>query len=239
MPVSNAGVGPSTIGTDEGAGSPAAADVSYTNFLPAPLMVCGPGRVERNETEPARGNAPPPQSGSPSMGPSGAEAPPACNACSTSPRGVAQPDAAASKSSSGTDPSGVSHPSRAIDTGGGHEPPVSPGGENKRRRVEVARVTPVAAAQEWMCATFGGEWREKFHRSHRLSLAKPLVYCRLCGHHCESPQHLVKLRNQCDGEPKQGSMLATRLKRIMKGEFPGKGSRRLEAPVPLPFGTRS
>ena len=112
------------------------------------------------------------------------------------------------------------------------------GGEPKRRRVEEPHISHSAAAQEWMCSTFGAEWRARLHRTHRLSLAKPLVFCRRRGYHCEGPRHLAKLRELCR-EPKQGSVQVTRLKRILRGEDPLKGSRRLAAAVPLPFGTLS
>ena len=113
-------------------------------------------------------------------------------------------------------------------------------GENKRRRLEARRdvISNTAAAVDWMGVTFGENWRELFDSTHRLSLARPLAFCRRCGAHCDTPQHVVKLGKGCDGEPRPGSNFFYRLRKIMEGKHPTSGQA-LAGAVPLPFGTKS
>ena len=101
------------------------------------------------------------------------------------------------------------------------------------------RDDPLVHAIERMSGVFGACWRERFHHSHQLSLAAPLVYCRVCGHHCGSSQHLVELGSKCSGPPDpslRGNV--ERLRRISSGWSPLTGGPRLERAVPLPAGTR-
>ena len=119
-----------------------------------------------------------------------------------------------------------------------------PEGLHKRRRVEIpARAvqqaaSPLLLAQGWMSTRFGTDWRERFHQSHRLSLAQPLVFCRRCGHHCADRQHLAKLRDLCGGDPATGSVYFSRLRSIGQGKHPTKKGEELRDPVPLPPGTK-
>ena len=144
--------------------------------------------------------------------------------------------ASPASSSAGPAPMGLLLPqTRAADS--------SIGGDEKRSRVVVpsgaapsaARPSPLTAAVEWMQGTFGGDWKGRFHRTHRLSLARPLVYCRRCGHHCETRQHLAKLRSPCE-EPPKGSVYWSRLGKINRGLHPTSGAR-LQTSIPLPPGT--
>ena len=96
----------------------------------------------------------------------------------------------------------------------------------------------IAAATEWMQSVFGADWATKFHRSHWLSLAKPLVFCRLCGHHCETTQHLVALRKPCGGVPPTGDVYHSRKEKIERGRHPTKKDKTLERAIPLPPGQR-
>ena len=122
---------------------------------------------------------------------------------------------------------------------GSHPPPELPGeaGAQKVRRVERAIPSPMAAAVATMEARFGAEWKGDFHRLHHLSLADPLVYCRRCGHHCETRQHLIGLRSRCGGAPPKGSVYHSRLEKIAKGQHPTRKGRALAKAVPLPPGT--
>ena len=152
-----------------------------------------------------------------------------------------QPAPSGAKASTGGDDMPVSEPSgvrqRAVlATASGSSGPENPEGDAKRRRTEGAS-GPAEAAAEWMSSVFGSEWRGKFHTSHRLSLARPLVYCKCCGYHTESSQHLVKLRDPCQGEPLDGSALCYRRRAILKGKHPTKG-KELAPPVPLMSGLR-
>ena len=101
------------------------------------------------------------------------------------------------------------------------------------------RDDPLAGAIETMSCVFGMAWRERFHRSHQLSLAAPLVYCRVCGHYCGTSQHLTELGSMCSGPPNpamRGNV--ERLRRLSSGWSPRTGGPRLERAVPLPAGTR-
>ena len=109
--------------------------------------------------------------------------------------------------------------------------------ESKRRRLERPQgsIPLIDVGSTWMREHFGVEWRGRFHLSHRLALARPLVFCKICGLHCESVQHLVGLGRRCKGEPKDPS----RKRKIMRdGKHPVSGAR-LEGLVPLPLGTRT
>jgi len=87
----------------------------------------------------------------------------------------------------------------------------------------------------WMRERFGAEWRERFHCTHHLALARPLVFCKICGLHCESVQHLVGLGRRCKGEPKDQS----RKRKIMRdAKHPVSGAR-LQSQEPLPLGVRT
>ena len=99
--------------------------------------------------------------------------------------------------------------------------------------------TPIQDAVAWVTVTFGVRWKSLFHYTHRLSLAQPLVYCRVCGQHCESPDRIRGLGKQCPGVPDgtNGGGYVTKCKRIAEGLHPRK-SRRLLPPAPLPMGTR-
>ena len=110
---------------------------------------------------------------------------------------------------------------------------VGPGGQAR------GRDDPLVHAIERMSGVFGACWRERFHHSHQLSLAAPLVYCRVCGHHCGSSQHLVELGSKCSGPPDpalRGNV--GRLRRLSSGWSPQTGGPRLERAVPLPAGTK-
>ena len=98
---------------------------------------------------------------------------------------------------------------------------------------------PIPLAVEWMRSKFGAAWRERFHVSHRLSLARPLVFCRRCGRHCQDVQHLAALGRQCTGEPSTGSTYLARLRYIQQGKHPTTRQMELSPPVPLPPGSRS
>ena len=115
--------------------------------------------------------------------------------------------------------------------------PSEPVGDDKRRRVEAGAgdVSPIGRALEWMVARFGEDWRSKFHRTHRLSLAQPLVYCRRCARHCETLQHLVALRREC---LEAKGCYPSRLEAIERGRHPLSGAA-LGRSVPLPLGTKS
>ena len=141
------------------------------------------------------------------------------------------PSAAASSSSAGIG---------SVEAAGSR---VRPGSEavrvpenRKSRRVEGAGAPLLELAQERMVGTFGQQWRTMIHHTHRLSLADPLLYCRICGHHCESRQHLVGLKKPCDGTA-TGSYPA-RLRRIEGGSHPLRGHA-LGRAVPLPPGSRT
>jgi len=92
------------------------------------------------------------------------------------------------------------------------------------------------AVEEAACV-FGQQWRERFHRSHRLMYAAPLLYCRVCGHHCETGQHIAKLGEVCDGPPGTGSVYHSRLRSIAAGRHPT-GGHALNRAFPLPCGSR-
>ena len=92
-------------------------------------------------------------------------------------------------------------------------------------------------ALSFMVQVFGEAWASRFHMRYRLSLAEPLVFCRVCGRHADSIQHLVGLAAECKGEPPVGSTYKARLKRIRDGRHPTNDTKRLMGAVPLPFGT--
>ena len=114
------------------------------------------------------------------------------------------------------------------------------GGSEKRRRVvAVASGTASAAevAADAMCCSFGYNWRSRFHASHRLSYAHPLVFCTACGHHCDTPQHLTELGRACTGVPARGSVYISRLEAIRRGRHPITREE-LAPPAPLVAGTK-
>jgi len=95
--------------------------------------------------------------------------------------------------------------------------------------------TRIDVAVAWVKERFGAEWRGRFHCSHHLALARPLVFCTTCGLHCESVQHLVGLARRCKGEPKDPS----RRRKIMRdAKHPVSGAR-LGSQEPLPLGIRT
>jgi hypothetical protein len=60
------------------------------------------------------------------------------------------------------------------------------------------RVSPRDAAYTEVRAVFGNSFEEEVHRSHALSFAEPLLYCRRCGAHCSTPQYMVGLKQRCE-----------------------------------------
>jgi len=89
-----------------------------------------------------------------------------------------------------------------------------------------------------MAGRFGEDWKSRFHRTHRLSLAQPLVYCRRCIRHCEELRHLVGLSRECLGDAggTKGNYPA-RAKSISQGVHPTTGTP-LGRAVPIPPGTK-
>ena len=72
---------------------------------------------------------------------------------------------------------------------------------------------------------FGAAWRQRFHRSHRLTWAGGLVFCRVCGRYCDAPQHIVGLAKPCGGPPGRASVYNSRLTRAASGRHPLTGQR--------------
>ena len=66
------------------------------------------------------------------------------------------------------------------------------------RAAPSARVSPRDEAYTEVKAVFGNSFEEEVHRSHVLSFAAPLLYCRRCGAHCATPQYLVGLKKRCE-----------------------------------------
>ena len=112
--------------------------------------------------------------------------------------------------------------------------PALPEGKRHRGPDPIVAMSPLVRAQQHMVRQFGDRWKGIFHQSHRLSLAAPLVFCRRCGHHGASAQHVVKLKLECLAS--EDSL--KRLKSISQGRHPTNGSRIAEA-VPLPLGERT
>jgi len=104
-------------------------------------------------------------------------------------------------------------------------------------RTEERAVDELGLARASMASVFGDSWSENFHYSHKLLLSAPLVFCKVCGHYCESGQHLLALRQQCTGPPSTGSVYIDRLRNIWGGTHPT-GGHRLGRATPLPAGSR-
>ena len=112
-------------------------------------------------------------------------------------------------------------------------------GNREGKRNREAPGDPLTRATAWMATQFGDDWRRSFHWTHRLSLAKPLVYCRRCVRHTESVQHLVGLARECTGDAPVASCYPSRRVKIERGLHPtARPERELEGPVPLPPGQK-
>ena len=65
------------------------------------------------------------------------------------------------------------------------------------RASEHISVTETDRAEAFLIVTFGAHWRNKVHRTHNLSLAEPVLYCRCCGRNSGAGGTLRGLRERC------------------------------------------
>ena len=84
----------------------------------------------------------------------------------------------------------------------------------------AVRPNPLAKANATAEAKLGANWRSAVHSSHRLTLAEPLIFCRVCGGNASTKQRLYLLSRICAGPPSIGSTQATRLQRLLEGRHP-------------------
>ena len=75
------------------------------------------------------------------------------------------------------------------------------------------------AAAAWMSSAFGAHWPSIFHPTHKLTLAVPFVFCRVCGHSSQA-RGRPGLRAICTGSPSADSNYGGRLRRFLAGQAP-------------------
>ena len=75
------------------------------------------------------------------------------------------------------------------------------------------------AAAAWMSSAFGVHWPSKFHPTHKLTLAVPFVFCRVCGHSSQA-RGRPGLRAVCTGSPSAESNYGGHLRRMLQGKAP-------------------
>ena len=105
------------------------------------------------------------------------------------------------------------------------------GGTAKRARTEASDAELAGAA--FVAARFGWDWGTRMHTSHKAYLAKPFLYCRVCGAHGQSFAHTIQLKQPCQGRPADGSIRASRLLKLNSGEHPKHAKVAIGRPVPL------
>ena len=106
-------------------------------------------------------------------------------------------------------------------------------GEGKRPR--DARADAVATLPHWLCGRFGADWATRFHASHTLMVAAPLVYCAQCGR-WSTGHAVLKLAAPCPGPLGKGKKdhgYKSRLRAMDAGLDPLSGLPLGSTPVPL------
>ena len=85
-----------------------------------------------------------------------------------------------------------------------------------------------------MCHRYGTEWATKFHSSHDLMVARPLVYCCKCGRWAGG-EHILRLAAPCTGPltSKDPGGYRARMRDIERGVHPLTGALLDSLPLPL------
>ena len=94
-------------------------------------------------------------------------------------------------------------------------------------------ITEVDRAEAYLIVTFGAHWRNKVHRTHNLSLAEPVVFCRCCGRSSGSAGTLRGLQERCPEDAKDDATRRKRARRASNARHPRAPSQLLREPVPI------
>ena len=104
------------------------------------------------------------------------------------------------------------------------------------RACEHVEISVIDRAEAHLIVTYGAGWRNKVHRTHCLSLAEPVLYCRSCGRSSDVAGTLRGLRERCPGHDDSNATGKKRANRASSARHPRAPTQLLKDPVPVDAG---
>ena len=71
-----------------------------------------------------------------------------------------------------------------------------------------------------MRENIGADWQAHIHHKHRLMVARPLVYCSVCGRFASGRRHLRGLVGVCKGKPELHTTYEAYFRYLGQGKHP-------------------